>query len=203
MAAGLTLVPMVTVDTRDVRVADLVRDADRERLDAATAARVVLRLPAGQRQVTLPGPVAAALIRRAGVVATGTAPVRITIRAVVRGAANCWTSTRSLAVGETITIDDVAPAACNGESVAIGFVGGVPTVRDTVVAGAALGRLVPATAGRVAPGTALTLRSIAGPVTIERSVTTMQAGRSGRRVFVRDGEGQVVAAPLALVEDAR
>lgn len=203
LAAGLTLVPAVTVDARSVTAGDLVRTAGGARLGGAAAARVVLRLPAGQRRMTLPAPTAAALVRRAGVIAGGTGAVSITLRAVRRDAEGCWASTRALGPGEPVTVRDVVPAPCGDEAAAIGVESGAPVVRQAVAAGASLGRLVPAPAGRVAPGTGLTLRSVAGPVVIERAVTTMQPGRSGRRVFVRDGEGQVFAAPLALVEDAR
>lgn len=46
----------------------------------------------------------------------------------------------------------------------------------------------------VARGAALVLRSRVGPVTIEREVTAMQPGCTGRRVFVRDAGGAVFAA---------
>ena len=50
----------------------------------------------------------------------------------------------------------------------------------------------------VASGVRLTLVSSVGAVTIERSVTTLQPARPGRRVFVRDTDGNVVVACLAL-----
>lgn len=43
----------------------------------------------------------------------------------------------------------------------------------------------------VQTGDELTLISRAGPVTVERSVTALQPGRSGRRLFVRDRAGHV------------
>lgn len=49
----------------------------------------------------------------------------------------------------------------------------------------------------VAGGTALTLVSSVGPVSVERAVTTLQGARPGRRVFVRDGDGNVFASRLA------
>jgi len=203
LAAGLTLVPAVTVDARAVTAGDLVRGAGGARLGGPAATRVVLRLPAGRRHVALPAAAALALVRRAGVVAHGTDPVSITLRSDTRAAPGCWASTRALAAGEPVTVRDAVPAACGEEAVAIGSVGGEPVVRDAVAAGAPLGRLVPAAVARIAAGTALLLRSTAGPVTIERAVTTMQPGRSGRRVFVRNGDGEVFAAPLAMAEEAR
>ncbi len=65
MGAGLMLVPAVTAHARAVTVGDLVRRIDGARLDAAAAAHVVMRLPAGRRRVTIAAPAAAALVRRA------------------------------------------------------------------------------------------------------------------------------------------
>jgi hypothetical protein len=47
-------------------------------------------------------------------------------------------------------------------------------------------------------GSTMTLRSRIGPVTIERPVTLLQPGRDRRSVFVRDSDGQVYTAPVAL-----
>ncbi|WP_322966385.1 hypothetical protein [Sphingomonas fuzhouensis] len=203
LAAGLTLVPTVTVDARDVRAGDLVRDRSGRPLTGASAKRVVLRLPEGQRRVTLNWAAAAALVRRSGLTVTGNGPVTITRRGAARTAPICWTTRHALVAGQTVTTRDVAPAPCGGAVAAIGGADGQPVVRSAVPAGGLLGRLVPAVPERVAPGTVLTLRSAAGVVAIERPVTTMQSGRSGRRVFVRDAQGQVFAAPLSLHGDAR
>lgn len=45
-------------------------------------------------------------------------------------------------------------------------------------------------------GDQMTLVSRNGPVTIERSVTALQPGAAGGRVFVRDGAGHVFALPI-------
>ena len=52
------------------------------------------------------------------------------------------------------------------------------------------------------PGEALTLVSSVGPVRIQRKVIALQPGRDGRRVFVRDEDGQVLSVPLR-IEGAR
>lgn len=140
VAAGPMLVAEAKVRVREVRLADLVAGAD-----PAAGRRIVLRLPAGQRQTVLPAPVAIALVRRAtGLRAIAAGPVRILL----------------------------SPP---------------PPIRRAW-------RRAPT----IAAGTPLTLRSVAGPVAIERPVTTLQPGRAGRSVFVRDGQGQVFAAPLAM-----
>lgn len=53
------------------------------------------------------------------------------------------------------------------------------------------------TSQEVVNGTVLTLVSSVGPVSVERTVTTLQGARPGRRVFVRDGDGNVFASRLA------
>lgn len=55
----------------------------------------------------------------------------------------------------------------------------------------------PLPAPKVARGDAMTLIARSGAVTIERQVAAMQSGRAGGRVFVRDAEGRVFAAPVA------
>lgn len=51
-------------------------------------------------------------------------------------------------------------------------------------------------------GDELTLVSTVGPVRIQRRVIAAQPGRSGRRIFVRDEDGQILSIPLSLA-DAR
>lgn len=148
LAAGLTLVPAVSVDARSVTAGDLLTGIDGRRYRGAAAARAVLRLPAGRARMTLPAAAVAAQVRRA---------IGVTPRYV----------------GETVAV----------------------VVRPRPAAARPAGA---APAAPLAAGTTLTLRSVTGPVTIERAVTTLQPGRSGRRVFVRDGAGQVFAAPLVL-----
>lgn len=154
LAAGLTLVPMVTVDARDVRVGDLVRDGRGLPLRGAAAMPVVLRLPAGQRRVSLPGNAVAMLVRRhvPGLDALAASAVTISRRPSARSPQGCWASARSLAAGEAITERDVTAVACGGEQASVGVEGGAPVLRAAVAAGAPLGRLVPAIAARVAPG---------------------------------------------------
>lgn len=208
LTAALTIAPAVTVDRRAVTIGDLVRTADGRPLTGPTAALVALRLRIGQRQVVLPAETLAALVRRRAptLVVTGSGSVTIVARsaAAIRPS-GCWRSVRPMAAGATITFGDVAAAPCDISVVTVGRAPGSNALRlsASVPADAPLGRFVPAPTGHVATGTSLTLRSVRGPVAIERPVTTLQPGRSGRSVFVRDGAGQVFAAPLALVEQDR
>lgn len=208
LAAGFMLAPTVTVDTRVVTVGDLVRDARGRRLAGPTAAIVVLRLPSGRYRATLPAPAVAALVKRRlpSLSIGGVGGITIVSRRLGSAPPACWASVRAMQAGEAVTVRDAVPSPCGSTTaVAVFRPGGntMPIVRDGIPAGASLGRLLPMPADRVMAGAALTLRSVSGPVTIERAVTTLQPGRSGRRVFVRDSEGQVFAAPLALVEELR
>lgn len=208
LAVGLTLAPIVAVDTRDVTVGDLVRDARGRRLAKPMASIVVLRLPSGRRRMTLPVPAIAALVKRRvpSLSIGGVGSVTIVSRPSGLAVPACWTSIRAMQAGEAVTVRDAVPSPCGGATSAADIrYGGnaMPIIRYRIPAGASLGRLLPVPADRVTAGAALTLRSVLGPVTIERAVTTLQPGRSGRRVFVRDGDGQVFAATLALVEQLR
>lgn len=209
LTAALTIAPAVMVDRRAVTIGDLVRTADGRRLTGPTATLIALRLRAAQRQVVLPAEVVAALVRRRApsLPVTGSGSVTIATRpATAIGTTGCWRSLRPMTAGATITLNDVTSAPCDTGSVAAidhAPGGRLPRLSGPVPANTPLGRFVPAPTGHVAPGTGLTLRSVRGPVAIERPVTTLQPGRSGRSVFVRDGAGQVFAAPLALVEQDR
>jgi hypothetical protein len=118
----------------------------------------------------------------------------------------CFAAVHDLPVGAPVGAGDLAPVACQSGAkrapLRYDRAGGVPVTETAVAAGAYLGHVAPVAEGRVAKGDTLTLHSSAGPVTIERAVVAMQPGRSGGRVFVRDSEGKVFAAPLA-VETAR
>lgn len=209
LGLGLTFViaATVTVDRREVTLGDLLRRADGTRFAGRDATLVVFRLPAARRQVVLSGESVVALVRRRlpTLPVTSTGPATIALRQSVAGT-RCWTTIRALAADEPVTRRDVAATPC-GEGQASAA---MRTARDGTMAltaaqpaGTALGRLLPTSATRIARGTALTLRSVHGPVAIERPVTTMQPGQSGKRVFVRDEQGRVFAAPLAIAEDAR
>lgn len=114
----------------------------------------------------------------------------------------CFAAARDVPAGAALAAADLAPVDCRADAppapLRYDRAGGVPVSAAAIAAGTYLGHVVPLAEGRVAKGETLTLRSTAGPVTIERTVVAMQPGRSGRRVFVRDSEGRIFAAPLAL-----
>ncbi|MBO9714791.1 flagella basal body P-ring formation protein FlgA [Sphingomonas sp.] len=109
----------------------------------------------------------------------------------------CFIAAHDVAEGETLSGEALVPAACRKAE------GRAPVRYDRGSAAAVatralrqgdyLGRVALPVEGGVRKGEALTLRSSAGPVTIERQVVALQAGRPGGRLFVRDGSGQVFA----------
>lgn len=114
----------------------------------------------------------------------------------------CFAAARDVQAGTALSAADLSPVACQPDAprapLRYDRSGEVPVTSVAVAAGAYLGHVVPLAEHSVKKGDRLTLRSMAGPVTIERAVVAMQSGRSGGRVFVRDSEGKVFAAPLAL-----
>ncbi|MBX9813655.1 MAG: hypothetical protein K2X76_03035, partial [Sphingomonas sp.] len=69
-----------------------------------------------------------------------------------------------------------------------------------VASGDYLGALAPLPARAIKRGAPLTLRAMAGPIVIEREVRAVQPARAGGRVFVRDADGHVFAAPLVIAQ---
>ncbi len=208
LGMSFVIAATVSVDRREVTVGDVVRHADGRRFAGAGAALPVLRLPVARRHAVLPAASVAALVRRRlpALAITPGGTTTITLRPTADTGTRCWTTLRAVAAGEAVTQRDVTGSPCVEGSPAVAM----RTTRDGTAVlttaqpvGTALGRFLPAPATRIAPGTALTLRSVHGPVAIELPVTTMQPGRSGRRVFVRDGQGRVFAAPLTITGDAR
>jgi flagella basal body P-ring formation protein FlgA len=125
--------------------------------------------------------------------------------AAMLGTPPCFAAARDIAAGTVLGAADVIAVECQaGKGAAIRYdrASGAVIASVALPVGAYLGRIVPLPEGQVAKGTVLMLRSAAGPVVVERQVTAMQSGRSGGQVFVRDGSGQIFAAPLQ-VEQAR
>lgn len=125
---------------------------------------------------------------RVGDVATGAGPIARVVIAKVPG-------------GRTVTLSRPALAALIRRAIPGAVIAG--TARPGVIAfrGPAIVRRTPAVVRladlpAVKTGDRLTLISRAGPVTVERSVTALQPGRGGRRLFVRDDAGHVSSIPF-------
>lgn len=178
----------------------------------ALEGRVVTRLPSARRSVALSRDAVAALIRRAvpGLAVRG-GPGRLVIHQAPRRAAarpdNCFALAGPLAAGAILRPADLAAAPCAGKTAetSLHFDRRAGSVRAATAlpAGAFVGRLVLPAAAEVEAGQALTVVSTVGPVRIERPVVALQPGRNGGRAFVRDGEGQVFAAPVSVVSEAQ
>jgi flagella basal body P-ring formation protein FlgA len=125
-----------------------------------------------------------------------------TTAGLVPATAGCVELARPLAAGAALSNRDVVAVACDdkAEAASLRFdrLDRVVRANSDLPAGSYLGRvsLLPAVA--VDKGDKLTLVSTAGPVRVTREVVALQAGRAGGRVFVRDSEGNVTSAPLAV-----
>ncbi|WP_280279766.1 hypothetical protein [Sphingomonas sp. CBMAI 2297] len=202
----VALRPVVEVRSAQLRVGDLVAARDGA-LPARIADLVVARLPRGASALVLPARDLAALVRRRVPGLRVAAPAGETVRiraafaaAPARSHGGCFAAAAAIPAGAAVTAGDVIATACrDARPAALRYDrGGLAVARAALPAGAYLGRLAALPRDAIGKGTPLTLRSAAGPVTVERAVTTMQSGRSGGRLFVRDAQGKVFAAPLAL-----
>ena len=112
----------------------------------------------------------------------------------------CYLLRRDVPQGDYLAPDDFAPTTCDadGPKVRIAYdkVARALYASSDLPASGYVGAVALPASTPVRAGSAMTLRTISGPVTIDRSVTTLQAGRSGKRVFVRTRDGDVVAHPL-------
>lgn len=165
----------------------------------------IARLPVGRDRLSLSRRAIATLVRRAvpGMVVDGGDARIVTFRYVRRaeaGAGGCQVTSAVLAAGTAITRDKIAAGPCiAAAAIRYDAARGYLVARRDLPAGSPLGHLVVPPPATVARGDSMTLVSRAGPVTVERSVTALQSGSVGRRVFVRDGRGHVFAAPVATV----
>lgn len=172
--------------------------------------RVVAVLPHRQRSHRLTNAAIAALIRRAvpGLAISG-GPPSLTIHRDPQSprpdypAVGCVATVRPVASGAMLRASDLTASACGErEAGASGLqfdrVSGAVRTTSDLPAGARLDRVVLPAGPDIERGRPLTIVSVAGPVRIERPAIALQAGRQGRRIFVRDADGQVFIAPVAI-----
>ena len=181
-----------------------IRDVVPGMMDRRMGSVEIARVPAGRRAVTLSRRAVAALVRRAepGLVVGGDQAGAITFHIAassVGRSERCFVALAPVAQGAAIGRGDVRQGICGGGAVPVRYDAGRRAIVATrrLAAGESIGRTLPGAGPDVGRGDALTLVSRSGPVTIERSVTALQPGRNGGRVFVRDGAGHVFAAPVA------
>jgi len=118
-------------------------------------------------------------------------------------AANCRAAAHDLPANAVISAADLIAVPCRAGAprapLRYDRAGGVLVAASALPVGTYLGAIAPLADRAIAKGSALILRSSAGPVVIERTVTAMQSGHAGGRLFVRDADGRVFAVPLAVV----
>lgn len=117
--------------------------------------------------------------------------------------AACAVTMRDIAAGEAITADVTEPIACRPDRTPIGLMrfdrqSRSLIAREALATGTYLGRLKVANVSVLPKGARVTLRASSGPAIVERQVTTLQPGRAGHRVFVRDDSGNVFAVALII-----
>ena len=216
MNIGLTSLALLTVaasspaevqlQDRDIRLSDLAvieigsndpilarmpRGKNRLEIDEASANRMIRnRIPTARFELTFDGSVIL------------NAPPQITKRVV----GQCFAAATRIAKGEFISAALVEPAPCETETNTslIGYDrdARAPAASKDIAAGTYLGSVRPITDKRIPKDENVLLVTGAGPVTITRSVTTLQAGREGRNVAIRTQDGEVFVAPFShLAED--
>lgn len=211
LEARLTGAAEVKLGARQVRVADVAMLSGGSDAERARAGRAVIALlPPGGRSAALPRRALADLVRRltgASVAAPGEGMVTLRLEAPVPvQAAGCWEAAEPIAAGARVTRPALQAAQCSSsdEAGALHFDRGTGVVRAAadIPASTPLGRFLPADADPIPAGAIVTLTSGAGPVRISRPVTALQSGREGRRMFVRDSDGAVLAIPVATGPEA-
>jgi len=203
LAAGSlpAIKPKVDIAGRDLRLGDLLASTN-ALPRPALADLVVARLPQGVRHLTLPASTVATLIHRRvpGLDVATPAFERVEVHSAASDATphadrRCFDTLHEVAANASITLADVTPVPCRQDAGArIRYRGGAVAPTNALSAGTYLGQLAPLPAETIDAGGTLTLRSVAGPVAVERTVTAMQPGRPGQRLFVRDAEGAIFAA---------
>lgn len=112
----------------------------------------------------------------------------------------CFELNRPVTAGEALGRSQARVVACDPAKVrarlAYDREAGAPVAFAALPAGAYLG---PALLPAVLPyprGSAMTLRTRVGPVTVDRTAALVQSGRAGRRAFARLSDGRIIAARL-------
>lgn len=118
----------------------------------------------------------------------------------------CYAARTDLLAGAYLDRGAAAETDCKEETTErrLGYDADARTaiVRNTIPAGTYLGRLRLEDAAPIAAGQAMILRTSVGPVTVERTVTSLQPGRAGKRLFVRTDDGKLLASALPAIPRA-
>jgi hypothetical protein len=207
---GLVPAAEVALPDRRIRLGDVAElgglaPAERQRL----APRVIALVPAGRSRIVLTREALRGLVRRSvpGLAVRAEAEessLTFTVAQPLEGRPppTCAEVARPVSAGAPVSGEDLVPAPCRATaaSVQLRFDRANRIVRASgpLAVGDYLGRISVGSALPVDKGDKLSLVASSGPVRVSREVVAMQAGRAGGRLFVRDSEGNVTSAPLAL-----
>ena len=192
--------PVVVLHGPSIRVEDVLdlRDIDPVRQQRIRGL-IIARLPQGVTTITLSNQAIAGLVRRSvprlQPFAVG-GGMTFVDRSPAKPRVACSMLRRSVVKGAVLSPQDLAPSDCvSADSAGLQFEPRSKVVRASrdLDTGEKLGRLTVQPPPEVEAGRELTMVSRAGPVRIERRVTALQAGRNGRRLFVRDHDGNVAS----------
>ncbi|PTS90571.1 hypothetical protein DBR17_01215 [Sphingomonas sp. HMWF008] len=190
----------ILLSSRSIRLADVMPAA---RGEART--RILAVLPAGRDRIILSRAAIYALVRRAlpgtTIERAHAGSIAFVLRSPserVKASPLCSALNNSVAAGAAVDAALVTRVTCtNAQPAPLTFdrPSMLPRATVNLPAGTYLGQLsVRPTA--IGKGQVTSLVSTVGPVRIVRTVTTLQASH-GRRVFVRDSDGQVFAVRRA------
>lgn len=115
-------------------------------------------------------------------------------------AEGCSAAATLISAGRVVSAADLAPHPCAGAKKGnwLRSIPGGYQARVDIPAGTPLGRPTVRPNAAIAVATPVVLRTIVGPVIIERQAETLQPTRVGRPVFARTTDGTVVVAPTAI-----
>lgn len=106
---------------------------------------------------------------------------------------------RPIGTGGAVTAADTVEGSCSGRPPArrLRYDARAKVARAAVdlASGDELGRVFLSDRPGVLPGDSIVLTATIGPVAVAKSVTALQPGYPGGRLFVRDEAGQVFSAP--------
>lgn len=125
---------------------------------------------------------------------------------MTEAAPTCRFMKGSVEAGAVVNAEDTTTGPCSPRRLQrkLRYDPAARVVRAAVdlVPGEELGRAYLPERPTVLPGDHISLVVMVGPVLVTRAVTALQAGRPGRRLFVRDYAGKVFKAPV-LAETSR
>lgn len=111
----------------------------------------------------------------------------------------CRFVVRPIGIGEAVNASDTVEGSCSDRlpppRLRYDVRARVARAAVNLAPGDELGRVFLSERENVLPGDAIVLTASIGPVAITKSVTALQPGRPGRRMFVRDEAGQIFSAP--------